>query len=123
MLGRLVMGRDDRDERVRSIFESRMLAILRRIREHRVVPNFEVRVSGDRYFLDFFFPAARLGIECHSFRWHIGQHNADARRDRRIRSVGIEILYFTWDDVCFHADKVEREIRSAIDRRLAILSA
>jgi very-short-patch-repair endonuclease len=108
---------------VRSIFESRMLAILRRIREHHFGPNFEVTIQSDRYFLDFYLPAGALDIECHSLKWHAGRHNADARRDRRIRSAGIEILYFTWDDACFHAEEVEHEIRAAIARRVAISSA
>lgn len=123
VLRTLVQGRDPRDERVRSMFESKMLAILRRIRGHSFVPDFEVVVENRRYFLDFYLPAARLGIECHSFRWHMGLHDDDARRDRRIRSLGIEILYFTWDDVAFHAAEVEREIRGAIARRAATFSA
>jgi very-short-patch-repair endonuclease len=123
VLRNLVQGRDTRDESVRSTFESKMLVILRRLGEHRFAPNFEVRVDGKKYYLDFFFPVAALGIECHSFRWHMGLHDADARRDRRIRSLGIEILYFTWDDVCYHAAEVEHEIRQAIARRLSIFSA
>ena len=49
----------------------------------------------------------------------MGQHNADVRRDRRIRSSDIDIIYFTWDDVCFHDGEVDRDIRAAIARRLA----
>ena len=118
----LLRGRDERDERVRSTFETRMLTILRRIREHRFAADFEVLVGETRYFLDFYLPAAALGLECHSLRWHLGRHDADARRDRRNRSLGIEILYFTWDDVCHHSREVEQEIRDAIQRRLATSS-
>ena len=118
----LLRGRDERDERVRSTFESKMLTILRRIRRHHFVPDYEITFDDARYFLDFYLPSAALGIECHSLKWHLGRHDADARRDRRIRSLGIEILYFTWDDVCHHQDEVEREIRTAIERRLATFS-
>ena len=118
----LLRGRDDRDEKVRSEFESRMLRILRRIKEYDFVANFEVKPEGHRYFIDFYLPAPMLGVECHSFRWHMGMHNADTRRDRRIRSLGIELIYFTWDDVCYHADEAEKELRSAIARRLTEVS-
>jgi very-short-patch-repair endonuclease len=118
VLRELLRMRDDRDEKVRSCFETKMLAILRRIRKHRFVPDFGVEVDGERYFVDFYLPAAGLGIECHSFRWHMGRHNSDVRRDRAIRSLDIEIIYFTWDDVVFHAREVEREIRGAIARRM-----
>ncbi len=98
-----------------------MLAILRRIREYRFEAGFPVQTSGGRYFLDFYCPATTLAIECHSFRWHMGKHNADARRDRHVRAVGIELLYFTWDDVCFRPHEVEAEVRAALSRRSAVL--
>ena len=123
VLGKLLKGRDEQDERVRSRFESKMLTVLRRIPGHRFVANFCLSVEGATYFLDFYNAAARLAIECHSFKWHIGRHNEDARRDRRIRSLGIEIMYFTWDDVVFQSDEVERVIRSAIARRTGIFSS
>lgn len=91
-----------------------MLRILRRIKGFKIEANHLVVACEDRYYLDFFIPAALLGIECHSFRWHIGKHNEDARRDRRIRSSGIELLFFTWDDAFFGERDVEREIRDAI---------
>ncbi len=116
----LIQERDETDEKVRSGFESKMLSILRRIKEHRFLANFEIFVNGARYFLDFYCPAARFGIECHSFRWHVGRHNADAKRDRDIRSLGIEVIYFTWDDVRLRAREVEEEIRAALGRRLAL---
>lgn len=119
----LLQGRDDRDEKVRSLFETRALRVLRRIDEYDFVPNYRVTPEGHRYFLDFYFPEPALGIECHSLRWHMGLHTRDARRDRQIRSLGIELLYFTWDDVCHHPEDMEHEIRAAIARRLSSVSA
>lgn len=113
----LIGGRDDRDGKTRSLFESKMLSILRRVPGARFMPDFEVAADGARYFLDFYCPEAGLGIECHSFKWHIGRHNEDARRDRRIRALGIELLYFTWDDVIFDPEGVEQEVQAAIARR------
>ena len=118
----MLLGRDEHDEKVRSRFESKMLAILRRVLGHGFIPDFDILIHGRRYVIDFYCPHARLAIECHSFKWHIGRHNADAKRDRDISSTGIEVLYFTWDDVCFRATEVEREIRAAISRRSTLFS-
>jgi very-short-patch-repair endonuclease len=117
-LRELLTGRDDRDEKVRSRFEAKMLSVLRRIPEFSFVANYELLIQDTRYFLDFYCEPARLGIECHSFRWHMGRHVEDMRRDRKIRSIGIELLYFSWDDVSFHADDVQREIQAALARRM-----
>lgn len=121
VLRQLLTGRDQRDAQVRSAFETRMLRILKRIEGFTVEADHLVPVGRERYFVDFFIPGVSLGIECHSFRWHMGRHNDDTRRDRRIRSTGIELLYFTWDDVFFDERGVEREIRDAIGRRLGQL--
>lgn len=121
VLRELLTGRDHRDGRVRSVFETKMLRILRRIKGTAFEADHLVVIEDQRFFLDFFIPAAMLGIECHSFRWHVGGHNHDTRRDRKITSGGIEILYFTWDDVVFDACGVEREIVDAIGRRLGRL--
>lgn len=120
-LRRLIAGRDHRDTEVRSAFETQMLRILKRIEGFKIEANHLAVVGEDRFYLDFFIPAALLGIECHSFRWHIGKHNEDARRDRRIRSNGIELLYFTWDDAFFDELGVEHEIREAVGRRMGQL--
>jgi very-short-patch-repair endonuclease len=115
----LVRARDARDEQVRSSFETKMLAILRRIKEHHFLPDHHVLHGKKSYYIDFYLPAAALGLECHSRRFHLGNHTEDARRDRYIRSLGIELLYFTWEDVCYHAEEVEREVRDAIERRIS----
>jgi very-short-patch-repair endonuclease len=117
----LVAARDPDDERIRSHFEKKMLAIVRRVREHHFIPDFQVNTRGSTYFIDFYLPAAQLGLECHSRRWHLGRHAEDARRDRDIRAQGIELIYFTWEEVCFDPDAVERDIRAAIARRIPVL--
>lgn len=116
-LRKLMTDRDDRDERVRSKFETKMLAILRSLKDHRFDADFEVVAGGDRYVLDFFCPAARLAIECHSLTWHMGKHNSDAERDRLIRAEDIDIIYFTWDDIRLRPGRVKRDILKAIARR------
>lgn len=82
-----------------------------------VLAGHEIEVGGERYVLDFYIPAAALAIECHSFRWHAGMHDRDTRRNRVIRSAGIELLHFTWNDVTRRAAGVELDIRAAVARR------
>ncbi len=118
-LTKLVSGRDPRDEKVRSVMETKMLRILKRIEGFEIIPNYKVIIDGHTYFIDFYLSAVCLGIECHSRRWHDTESSGrDIRRDRRIRSTGIELLYYDWDDVTFQAEGTEAEIRAAVARRL-----
>ncbi|MPZ71392.1 MAG: hypothetical protein GEU71_17990 [Actinobacteria bacterium] len=116
----LIAGRDPDDERVRSLLETRMLRILRRIEGLQFLPDHPIRVAGRRYVIDFFLPAPSIGIECHSRRWHgVESSHGDIRRHRTLAGAGIELLYFDWDDVTFTPDETEQEIRAAVARRLA----
>jgi hypothetical protein len=121
-LRHMLLGRDLRDAGVRTAFETAMLRILKRIEDEAIVPNHLVRVGGQTFYLDFYIPSAHLGVECQSIRWHKGTDflDKDMKRHRRISSLDIEVLYFTWDEVMFTPDLVEREIRNAIVRRKAL---
>lgn len=115
----LLRGRDDRDGKVRTLFETKMLRILKRIKEHHFEPDYRVLAGNKTRYLDFYLPSARLGIECHSRRWHGPERSAsDIRRDRDIAALGIELLYFSWEEVSFDPRGVEAEVRAAIARRL-----
>lgn len=102
---------------LRSIFEAKAFKILRRIPGIDVWPDHSIEAGGRAYVIDFFIPQAALGIECHSYRWHMGKHDYDARRDRAIKAAGVELLYFTWNDVVARPATVERDVRAAIRRR------
>lgn len=118
-LRELIRGRDALDERTRSRFETEMLRILHRIEGVRVEPNHPIVVDAHRHVIDFFLVEPMLGIECHSVKWHGDERvKSDVVRDRRIRSTGVELLYFGWDEVHFDPRGTEREIRAAIERRM-----
>ncbi len=118
VLRSLLETRDPRDERVRTLFETRMLRILRAV-DTFVSADHEVRVKGERFVLDFYLPEVLLGVECHSIKWHLGDEafKKDVRRHRLIASAGIELLYFTWDEVMTAPARVEVEVRAAVERR------
>lgn len=113
----LLTERDDRDAIIRTRFEKKMLSILRKI-GRTFEPDFHVLLGGENYYLDFAYPGIKLGIECHSIRWHMGQEKwkSDVARDRRLRLAGWTILYFTWEEVVYRPAQVEQEIRLALQR-------
>ncbi len=115
----LLRSRDKLDEKVRTAFETKMLRILRSCTSGAISPDHAFNVRGRTYYVDFYLPQPRLGIECHSLEWHFGEdrQESDARRDRDLKSIGVEPLYFTWDEISFHPEAVAVEIQEAISRR------
>jgi len=111
----LVCERDADNAKVRSELEARMLRILRSLPQPSVADH-RVDDGKERYYLDFAFPAYRLGIECQSVRWHLGTDmlKRDAARHRRLTFQGWTILYFCWDDVVFAPERVRSEIQQAL---------
>lgn len=118
----LLMARDSSDAELRSAFEARMKRILSRIKETKAIPNFRIVVGNDVYYLDFYYPSHLLAIECHSLKWHAanGWLKRDVRRHRALMKAGITVLYFTWEEVFFEPERVEREIRQALERQLLL---
>lgn len=108
------MGRDDREGLLRSRLEAKMLRILKKIRHFEAVPNFVVRDGTRVAFLDFAYPALKIGVETHGASWHAGEERwkKDLRRDRWLKALGWTILYFSWDDVHLGPRQVEQEIRT-----------
>jgi very-short-patch-repair endonuclease len=120
----LVATRDRFDSEMRSPFERKMRQILKRIKEYDAIPNFKVRTAKKNRYFDFCYPTLLLGIECHSVGAHLGDEKLkdDAKRDRELGALGYEILYFTWEEVWFEPDSVEREMRAAIARREVLVA-
>jgi very-short-patch-repair endonuclease len=70
--------------------------------------QFEGRVDGHRYSLDFADPLRKVGIELDGFESHATkkgfQH--DATRSTLLTLAGWRILHFTWDDIRHRPDWV-----------------
>ena len=81
--------------------EAKLRAIVRQLPGTAPVPQFPVATSDRTYHLDFAFPDARLGIEAHSIRWHMGEAKwyYDMRRDRALKRNGWTLLYYGMDDL------------------------
>ena len=112
---RIVDRKDDRDGAVRNKFESKMLRILKETGEP-FVPDHDIPYAGGFHTVDFALTPLRLGIECHSMRWHRGEEKwrKDITRHRRLASLGWEILYFTWWEVIEEPQMVRAEIQKAL---------
>ncbi|MBA2726238.1 MAG: hypothetical protein H0U53_09630 [Actinobacteria bacterium] len=93
------------------------------IRYSAAVPDHEVTVAGSRFFLDFAFPEVKLGIECQSVRWHLGDEalRRDSARMRKLSLAAWMILPYCWDEVVFDPAGVRREIEDALRLRSATL--
>jgi len=70
--------------------------------------------------LDLAIPELRIGIECQSWRWHgsPAAQAADARRKRRLRLLGWEIVDVWWSDLR-RGDEIAEEVVYLTTRRLA----
>ncbi len=69
--------------------------------------------------LDLAVPDLLLGVECQSWRWHAtpSARADDARRRRRLRALGWEIVEVWWTDLD-RLDEVLDELVALIDQRL-----
>jgi hypothetical protein len=72
--------------------------------------------------LDLADPALKIGVECQSWRWHATPtaRAHDARRKRRLRALGWEIVEVWWSDLD-DIDGVMIELRLLIDKRWPLL--
>ena len=120
-LRKLLAERDPRFEQVESRFETRMLRILREI-DSSVVAQYPVAAAGRTYRIDFAYPAAKVGIECHSFRWHTSKDRweRDLERDRLLSLEGWLILYFSWRDLDGTAARFRSEVTRALRNSSAV---
>lgn len=68
--------------------------------------------------IDLGWPDRRLGIECHSLRWHAGavRGERDRVRDNRLTALGWELIYATWRDTD-HPEAFVRDVSEAFHRR------
>ena len=118
---RLVAGRDHRDAKVRSRFETMTLRLLNEIEPPQA--DHVVRCDAKNLWLDFAYPDLMLAIECQSIRWHLGEEafKADMARHRRLSAMGWMVLFVCWDDVVFARERLKLELAEALRTRRAFM--
>ena len=83
-----------------SDLEVRFLQLVRAAGMAEPVRQYEVRVGGERYFLDFAYPERRLCIELDGREAHEGEaFQRDRTRQNALVLMGWTVLRFTWADV------------------------
>ena len=107
-----LVRRDARDGTLATKMEAKLLSITRSIAPPDAVPQHEVVVDGHRYYIDMAYPHIKLGVEAHSIRWHMGEErwHYDLARDRRLKSAGWTLMYYSWDDFHRRSKAVAAEI-------------
>jgi len=87
----------------RSIFETRMLRLLKRSGLPRPERQYKVHDIGNKRFaaIDFAFPSQKIGIETDGFQWHSGKARWQSDRSRRnwLTKLGWRLIHVTWDDL------------------------
>jgi very-short-patch-repair endonuclease len=85
-----------------SVFESRLLALLKNRGLPKPLCQLKVRLRNGRYvFLDFAFPEALLAIEADSYRHHssLGDWSRDRTRNSELVALGWRILPVTYQEL------------------------
>jgi very-short-patch-repair endonuclease len=73
-----------------------------------------------RYFIDFAWPEALLGVEVHGEKYHRKRWLRDWRRHNEITSSGWTILHFTWPEIRDEPERVIAEIVSTYRRLVGL---
>ena len=76
--------------------------------------DFDRQKPIDNYIVDFYCKALKLAIEIDG-ESHYGKEIKDARRDKRLKKLGVTVLRFGDLDVRYKLDKVLEKIENWID--------
>lgn len=110
------------DRRLPASWFQRLTARVLRVRGLDMVDEYTVHDVDGRVLarLDLALPELRIGVECQSWQWHgtPTAQAADARRRRRLRVLGWEIVDVWWSDLG-RAEEVAEELVYLITRRSA----
>lgn len=99
-----------------STLEGRWLRLARHSGLSEPVPQLEVRLGDQRYFLDYAFPHRLLAVELDGFAKLSTKAAKQAllARDTNLRLAGWTVLHFTWDDVHLRPGWVVESVRLAL---------
>lgn len=115
----LIAARDPASAVPESVFETRLLRVMKEARLPRPTLQHRVRHDGRVVaVVDFAFPAARLAVEADGYRWHSGRvrWEHDLARRNALTSAGWRIIHVTWTDLATNPaallQRIERVLRS-----------
>lgn len=116
VMRRVLEERDPSVAPTDSDLEVGFLRLVKRGRLPKPVLQYEIRTHGDRYFIDFAYPEAKLAVEVLGYAFHSPLHlwRADKVRHNVLENLGWRVLYFTWDDVVNHPRRTIQVVAQAI---------
>ena len=109
----------DRPEFVRppdSTYELDLFGVLDRAGVERPIPQCPVRMpDGSTKYIDFGYPALKIGIDAESYRWHASRSawERDHARNNELVALGWRVLLITWGMLHDHPDQVVDLIQRA----------
>jgi very-short-patch-repair endonuclease len=108
-----------------SPLEDDLLAVLRRYGLPEPVPQYEIRLPGDRVRLDFAYPEEQVGIEADGDRYHSSPRDRarGRRRDARLAVIGWEVLHFGAEEIDNSPAEVAGQVDEVLGARGRRLSA
>jgi very-short-patch-repair endonuclease len=101
----------------RSVFETRLLRLMRRANLPQPIRQHAVRDGGGVVaVVDFAYPEARLAIEADGYGWHStgSRWHHDRLRSNALMLLGWRIVHVTWRDMTGRPDHVIASIRAAL---------
>ena len=75
----------------------------------------QVQYGIDRFRVDFAFPEVRLAVEADGRAWH--DADRDASRDRKLRSLGWEVVRFTGSRIHWESGAIAEELAARVSER------
>lgn len=102
-----------------SVFESRLLRLLRKAGLPEPALQHEIRDNGRLVaVVDFAYPNARLAIEAEGYRWHSGRarFERDLARRNALTGLGWRVIHVAWSDLAA-PEGVRRTVAAALGRR------
>jgi very-short-patch-repair endonuclease len=113
----LLAERDPRVSVPQSVFETRLLRLLRRadlpkpVLQHRVSSGAFVAV------VDFAFPSLRIAVEAEGYRWHSGKlrWEHDLARRNALTALGWRVIHVSWKELIENPETLIEEIRQILD--------
>jgi very-short-patch-repair endonuclease len=110
-----VISDSNSPDRTRTDLESSFMALVRR---HRL-PRPEVNVPVDGYEVDFLWRDRRLIVEVDGWESHRGRSafEEDRARDTRLKTLGHDVLRFTWRQIESDSRSIAAAIRAVLTRR------
>ncbi|MFI5025781.1 MAG: endonuclease domain-containing protein [Solirubrobacterales bacterium] len=108
----LPIGAPPDADRTRSELEAKFLRLCRR----HGLPTPEVNVRLGRHLIDFLWREERLVVETDGYRYHRGRQafEDDRSRDLDLRSLGYDVLRFSYRQVSHEPGRIVAAVRDAI---------